>query len=503
MRNFKNLFWIFLLLTLILLIYLPILEKLLHRWNQGDNSYCYLVPLIFFYLCWEKRKIFNFEVFSGSYIGLIVLILATGLSLLGSLSSLETFLYLGFYLSIVALGLILYGKRIKNLAFPLFILLFIIPLPPFINRILTFKLQLLTSSLAVALMRLSGFVVYYQGNIIDLGITKLQVAEACSGLRYFMPMILLGLLIGYYFLRNLWTRLLLILFVPLVCVIANAVRIYLLALFYEKGLKNLAQGFSHFLAGWIVFILAGCFLILISLFLKKFEKRKKEDKETFQFQQISNSKVQKVYLLCFILIIVVSGIGIRYFSKTFFIPKDVNFASFPLQIDGWYGEKIKLSPKILKSLWADEYLFNAYIQKDFPGVIYVLIPYYKYQTVWHTAHTPQSCILGGGWFIIKSGKWNLKVSPTKTIPIKYMWLTKNNEYMLATYFFFERGRVIISPWRHKFYLFWDGLIRRRTDGALVRVEMLLNSSFPLDQAEHKLKKFLVTLWPLLNKYINT
>ena len=61
--------------------------------------------------------------------------------------------------------------------------------------------------------------------------------------------------------------------------------------------------------------------------------------------------------------------------------------------------------------------------------IYLFIPYYKYQTAWHTAHTPQSCILGGGWFIIRSGEWKLKVSSNKFIPVKYMWLKKGNEYI--------------------------------------------------------------------------
>jgi len=160
-----------------------------------------------------------------------------------------------------------------------------------------------------------------------------------------------------------------------------------------------------------------------------------------------------------------------------------------------------LSKKILKSLWADEYIYNIYKRDDFPAIIYVFIPYYKYQTAWHTAHTPQSCILGGGWFIIRSGEWKLKVSSNKFIPVKYMWLKKGNEYMLATYFFFERGRVIISPWWHKFYLFWDGLTRKRTDGALVRVEMLVNNNISPYKAENELKKFLLALWSILNKFI--
>jgi len=274
----KNYLWILIPLLILLIVYIPVIKKLLHRWNQEDNSYCYLVPFIFLYLCWEKRKHFDFSLFSGSYIGLILLF-AISINLIGSLSSLETFLYFSFYLSIISLGFILYGKRLKYLAFPFLILFFIIPLPPFINRLLTFKLQLLTSSFAVSLVRLSDFSVFQEGNIIDLGITQLQVAEACSGLRYFMPMVLLYFLISYYFLRSIRFRILLFIFVPLICIVANAFRIYLSALFHFKGLKELAEGFSHHFAGWFVFILASCFLLLIASILKKLEEEKFEIKK--------------------------------------------------------------------------------------------------------------------------------------------------------------------------------------------------------------------------------
>ncbi len=499
MKSDKVLRWVVLTLIAIGIVYFPVIKKLLHRWNQGDNSYCYLIPAIFVYLCWEKRKFFNFNNFSGSLLGPVLLIVAICLTIIGSLSSLETLLYIGFYLSLVSLGITLYGKRLKYLSFPLFILLFIIPLPPFINRMLTFKLQLLTSYLAVFLMRLSGFSVFRQGNIIDLGITQLQVAEACSGLRYFVSMSVLAILIGYYFLKRLRYRLLLLSLVPFICIIANAIRIYLTAIFYLKGHKELAQGFSHFFSGWFIFLIASIFLILITKFFNKLEKEELSEGQEVVRLDIKESTFNKWYLILFLVIILIGGAAQYFFSRNFFIPKNVNLSKFPLRIDGWYGERLKLSKNILKSLWADEYVYNVYMKEDFPGVIYVFIPYYKYQTTWHTAHTPQSCILGGGWSIIRTGNWRLRVSSNKVIPIKYMWLEKPGARMLATYFFFERGRVITSPWWHKIYLFWDGIVKRRTDGALIRVEMLLENNVSYSQAEKELKKFLVNIWFIINR----
>jgi hypothetical protein len=56
------------------------------------------------------------------------------------------------------------------------------------------------------MLRVSGVSVFQDGNIIDLGITQLQVVDACSGLRYLIPLLLLGLLVGHFFSKGLWRR---------------------------------------------------------------------------------------------------------------------------------------------------------------------------------------------------------------------------------------------------------------------------------------------------------
>ena len=90
----------------------------------------------------------------------------------------------------------------------------------------------------------SGVSVVLEGNIIDLGVDKLQVADACSGLRYFMPMILMALLVAYFFVKGRWRwTVLLLLIVPL-SVFINAVRIWISALLTASGIQNLHKAFS-------------------------------------------------------------------------------------------------------------------------------------------------------------------------------------------------------------------------------------------------------------------
>ena len=84
-----------------------------------------------------------------------------------------------------------------------------------------------------------------------------------------------------------------------------------------------------------------------------------------------------------------------------------------------------------------------------------------------------------------------------------MILAKENTTLLSNYFFLQRGRVITSPWYNKFYLMWDALIHRRTDGALVRVEMTLASGQSIEDGLFILEKYVSRLWVILPEYVPT
>ncbi len=110
-------------------------------------------------------------------------------------------------------------------------------------------------------------------------------------------------------------------------------------------------------------------------------------------------------------------------------------------------------------------------------------------------------MLGGGWAISNSGPRIIKMQDGHQIEIMTMIWKKGNTRLLGSYFFFQRGRVITSPWMNKFYLMWDAFMKRRTDGALVRVEMTI----PTDQSEKDaykiLAQFISLIWKELPEYV--
>jgi EpsI family protein len=184
------------------------------------------------------------------------------------------------------------------------------------------------------------------------------------------------------------------------------------------------------------------------------------------------------------------------------IPERTKFDSFPMEIAGWQGSRNYLSQEILDSLWADDYVNATFNRKGVANTLYLLIPYYEYQGTRHTAHAPQSCLLGGGFELVQSSTRTIRVSASRDIDIGLLHLQKGDMQMLASYFFYERGRVITSPWLNKLYLMWDAFRLRRTDGALVRVEMTVPPGQNIAEAEKMLTDFITGgLWPLLPVYI--
>ena len=138
-----------------------------NRRDSQDFSYCYLVPFIFLYLVYIKKEALKTYEVRPSLSAFLILFVSGVLYLAGKLGSIETLTSLSVWVAIIGLGLLLLGTRIiRALAFPLLILAFIVPVPPFLNQTLTFQLKLISSALSVNMMQAVGLSVFREGNII-------------------------------------------------------------------------------------------------------------------------------------------------------------------------------------------------------------------------------------------------------------------------------------------------------------------------------------------------
>jgi exosortase len=246
-------------------VYYRILGKLvIDWWKVPDASHGFLVPLFAAYLVWEKRKILRSTKAMPSWSGIAVMAMGLVVLLLGVYGS-ELFLSRVSLLIVLAGVVLCFGGRpfLKELRFALLVLLLAIPLPSIIFNQITFPLQILASKLAANLLPMCGVPVLREGNVIELAVMKLEVAEACSGIRSLMSLFTLAVFYGYFVEKSIWRRVALVLASIPIAIAANAVRILGTGLCVQYWDPDKAMGFFHEFSGWVIFLVSLVCLYLV------------------------------------------------------------------------------------------------------------------------------------------------------------------------------------------------------------------------------------------------
>ena len=178
---------------------------------------------------------------------------------------------IAFILAITARFSIWAESMGKALAFPLLLLLFMIPIPQILYARLTLSLQFLASQLAESLITLAGIPVIRTGNLLELPHETLNVVEACSGIRSLISLTFLSLVYAYFTDSRVWMRWALLAATIPIAIVANAMRVAITGLLTQVD-TELARGFYHEIEGYVVFIIALVSLILVHRMLARIGK---------------------------------------------------------------------------------------------------------------------------------------------------------------------------------------------------------------------------------------
>lgn len=243
--------------ALIVFNYFPVIVRLVRQWASDDDmGHGFFVPLIAGWIAWQKLEEARAIPAMPDWRGLILVIWGAAQLYIATIGA-ELFLgRTALVITIIGAVWLLGGIRyLRIFAFPLFLLFFMVPIPAIVYTRITFPLQIFASRVAEFSLNLLGIPVMRQGNVLELATMKLDVVEACSGIRSLLSLTFLSLVYGYFFETSRGIRTVLFLSTIPIAIAANAGRITITGLLAQIN-PQLAEGVVHEAEGWVIFMIA-------------------------------------------------------------------------------------------------------------------------------------------------------------------------------------------------------------------------------------------------------
>ena len=258
----------------IVLMYAGVLQSLVRQWSSDDNySHGFFVLPLAAYFAWERRGALAAAARKPSVLGLVVILGSLVVWAAGLLGA-ELFLTRISMIGVTA-GTVLFvwgWLHLRILLFPILFLLLMVPLPAIIFNQIAFPLQLVASQAGEVVIATAGIPVLREGNVLQLPSQTLEVAEACSGIRSLVSLLMLAIVLGYFTERRTGVRVLIAFAAIPIAILANAARVAGTGLAAEWVSPAAAEGFFHTFSGWLVFVVAFAGLLIVQHLLGRFRR---------------------------------------------------------------------------------------------------------------------------------------------------------------------------------------------------------------------------------------
>lgn len=487
-------------------IFRAALEETWISWQKDEYSHGYLIPVIaMVFLLNQLAASKRAANASGKISWPAAAVLCVGLAvhIVFEFSGIKGFQPHVFVICAIALFGAFFGMAtLKAAAGPLGLMLFAVPLPKFLYYMLSFNMQMMSTSLGAIVLHGLGIPVFQDGNIIDLGSTKLQVAEACNGLRYFFPLVSLGYIFAYLYKAPLWKRAAVFLSTAPIAVLMNGMRIAFIGITVSFWGKSWAEGLVHDVEGWAVFL--GCCLTMLAevWLLMKWGKddssRGKFDLECFRLPSlnklpaIENSATAAPAIALILVGLIISVVLPGYMAERLKpIQLEQSLSQFPLAIDGWSGTAGSLDEQALSVLGTNDYFIGDYQKTGENASVNLYILYYASQDVTtnQAVHSPLVCIPGGGWKIDEQSTKEIALDSGRTFPVNVLTISKGLDRQLVYYLYVQEGEPILSAPVARLINIRNAVMRGRTSGAMIRFVTGINSEESVAMAQKRLDAY--------------
>jgi exosortase D (VPLPA-CTERM-specific) len=474
-------FWLIVMVAASLVFFREGIAELLAAWQLPEYSHGPLIPILSGLLFLRQLK--TVPVRTGAvpdrWPGVVLMVLALVVALGGKLIQIGDIVTYAMIAWVGALLLISFGWRQGRQFWPPVLhLVYMLPLPGALYYGVSTFLQGISSELGVYFLQLLHVPVFLEGNIIDLGVYKLHVAEACSGLRYLFPILSFSYIFAVLYQGPTWHKAVLLISAAPITIVMNAVRIALAGLIVNRYGAGSVEGFSHFFEGWVIFV--ACIAILFALawgmlFLRR-DRVSLRDALDLNTDGLGTQAMRLRYLepsRAFVgstLVVVALTMTWQALPKRDVVAVNRDpFSLFPARIDTWQaGAQRALEPTVETVLAADDYYSASLTQTGLPAPVDLFIAWYADQNT-GGVHSPEVCLPGGGWEIADLQQIAAPAAADAPFTLNRAIIQKGTSRMLVYYWFEQQGQRTASGLTAKMQLLLGKVANGRNDSAIVRL----------------------------------
>ena len=479
------------------------LVGLADAWARPEFSHGPVIPILSFYMFLREMKAVPPPAapVTDRWPGVGVILFALALAAIGNLVRIDHLVFYALIIWVAGLVLVSFGFSRGRVFWPAVLhLVFMLPLPQFLYWKVNTTLQLVSSVMGVKLVALAGVPVYLEGNVIDLGVTMLQVAEACSGLRYLFPIMSFTYVFAVLYRGPLWQKLVLLALAVPVAVMMNAVRI--------GNHRHPRRPLRHRPGRGLPSRLRGLGGVPE---LPRHPLRPGQGDATDRRRPPAARGGARPRLLrprgtdrphplpvplpaLVTAALMTAALGLAWSlvpAHEAAPPPREPYALFPQEFGGWSGSTQALEPAIARILGADDYLAALYSRPDEAAPVDLFLSYYASQTEGARIHSPEVCLPGAGWEVFRIEPVTVALPGTRTgaVRLNRAVIQKGIERQLVYYWFQARGRQFTGDFAARFANITDSLTLGRTDGGLVRVITAIGDD-GVAAADARLQRFL-------------
>lgn len=513
--NFPGLFWFLLLVAGSVPIFWIGLVSLAEAWSTPEYSHGPLIPLISLYLFLRelRRRPLPGPYVTDRWPGIVVIVAALALAVFGNLTRIPDLVTYAMIIWIGGVVLTVFGwKRGVTHQLPVFHLVFMLPLPQFLYWKMTIFLQWVSSALGVWFVSLAGVPVFLEGNVIDLGIYKLQVAEACSGLRYLFPILSFSYLFAILYRGPMWHKAVLLLAAAPLTVFMNSFRIGIIGVLVDRYGIEQAEGFMHLFQGWVIFVLCVAILFAMAIALQRLTPNPKPLSEAIDLDMQGFGPIaSRILGIRPSVALAVAAMLTLTISSAWTFQGGIEtdpverrpFVLFPKQFGEWNGTSSRLDAQVEKVLGADDYLQINYLSRESGELVNFFVAFYYSQTRGEGIHSPEVCLPVGGWEVFSIDPYEVDMTGTGygRYEVNRAVIQKGMTKQLVYYWFEQRGKRITNDFKAKASVIYDSLAMGRSDGALVRFVTPIAETENEADADERLQRFMKSTLVRLPEFV--